>query len=486
MKKNGAICLILGISFILFLNQPWSSIVYADEIVDNSYQVKKAIGGGINLLDATDFSSINIKKKSIFNIDVSEKYHVYDAYDSPQNNESIFYSSFENMSREILKEYTNNADIGATKGIFSAGVQSKLGLSSDQISEFYYQSSFYYKKYYTIKQYAYFDDLLRYDIYKENYLSNVFISQLDEIEKYIGNNTISVLLIDNLFSNFGTHIILDGTFGGVAEASYSLLSSNYQIKDEKNFHSQVDLYVNGKINEDIQIESQMKSVFQQAIVENNTKGTTIIKSNANLYGGDSFVGDIDIQNFGSAIKEWYLTVSSQNATFVGSRSSNGIVPIWNYIKNDKVKTLVKNRYESKSNLLYNQLKPSSVSLYKYIKDDRHFGGGSNKKIDSFDFFDIDRMRSYGFKKVKFYMSLFIWKHVGSTSYEVYLTLSFLGVDVIAKTITEKSSDAKYYSFNSSFVDISNSSKGTLKLVLDAKGTNSTHGSSELMITATFE
>lgn len=485
MKNKIIICLVLVASTLSFFTT--EKIVHAEE--NDAFITFDAVGKGINLYENASLQEDSLYSKSIFNEEVREHYGSSILNDSPQSAYEEVSHSVEEKMKYYYQNFLRETNVSGSYMCFSAKLSNELGISQQKLEEYSLDSIIYTQKYVVKKKSARLYNALDYQIFSERYLSTDYKNALNKIKaNMLTNVKYAETLVDNLFYNYGTHVILNGIFGAYAEANYTLLTKKGKIENDNLFKDKIKAYISGELNKDITISATANEVFSSLMKISDTTKSVEAYQSVNLSGGSEVSFSSDIKKFDSVKQKWLPTINSSNYTMVSTIDSNGLKPIWYYVpdNDEDLKEFILQRYNFNRDEHIKSSMPQTYSVFDYRKDDQHFGGGNNKRTEKY-YYNFNQFKSVFYSYVRFNLRLYIWKHVASGSTNVYLRIKNGDTQIYYKDIKETDSNAHLYDLKSNQLDISNISGDNVEidLIFDAWGTDKSHGYSELYFEAEF-
>lgn len=472
---------IVGIQKNSFIN------VYADS--SNEYHPVDALGCGIdftNNLPSLGLSNLKYTH-SIFSDSVLETRKNISANEYYSD---IYYSyDYRSMSDNITADYLLKNQI-TIPGEMDSLISSKFKINRSLDNSMQTNSFYYYIFNKKIVSLSYFYDADNYNKFIDNYLSSDFLNRLDNIKRVASNPTSLNTAIQNLFSSYGTHTIINGEFGGLLEYSYILNTNEYILNSIDTLKLEIESQL-------IEVkDKELRKIKENSNLSTNLSiGTKVTVNNNKTYMDKKLICLGGKNTISSSLNEellnnWVNSINTDNSELVGS--NGGIVPIWNYIKDSTVRNLVKTYYISViENSNYYYLDGSLV--YNYHKsDDIKFGPSSNKKTVVIKFPKSILFNNWSFSKMSIFYNLYIWKNNYFSSNNVFLFLECQldndsWVTIAKSPFTLSDPKAHVYSFETTIDNINPFNLKTstrnyisLRFIYDANGSGGQpYGASEL-------
>lgn len=370
------------------------------------------IGCGINTIkDSPIIDNIIIRNDildaNFFNLKIKEK----NPYIT--NTCNVLYesgNSINEVNKKISAKYgaAIDASIKVNK-LFNLSASSNFSFGID-VSKKNYAQSYFYHAHAINNRYRYsLPNTSDLDTYS-SHLSDVYIKALNQAIK--NNNYFP------LFDNFGTHIIMGGTFGGLVDAYYKLESNSLDLNIDSNFSAsrKAETSITKKLSAigglSVDVEESLDIMGEYRVSENNTEESFTAKS----YGGKGF-SCTNVNQVPSKIDEWISSVNNEETLI----NFDEIVPLWKLVPNnisnrELVINNMKESFENYSEIYsiysndydFNPKKPT-VSNY-LIRKDQDLSVGANETL--FEPINLAEtgakpsiMKKVGYDKVKITLKL---------------------------------------------------------------------------------
>ncbi len=305
--------------------------------------VKSAVNVNAKSLDTTDmtkFSSFGIGKS--VNV-AKDKYLDYDKIGSSRyifdstwlnewlNKEQSLTSHFVGAEEVVIStdsindfntQFKQQLDISHDESVnitdwFNVGLETSFSSSLSQEEKNYYHKYFYqynnYKKLYnrTLKTSSGATE------YQEN---------LDQTYKGFLNLLFRGAITPQIFfDTFGTHVIIEGAYGGLETITYVILQNQYDLY--KNYDQKIRDKIYGNIIDLANSSTDIGLDLKRDINVN------ISKKLENLYvksvGGEP-LSLTDMSNVKDSVNQWTKSLNDENSTLI-SFSNSGLIPLWNLL-----------------------------------------------------------------------------------------------------------------------------------------------------------
>lgn len=434
------------------------------------------IGKGINLLKSKQIDASSFHYNSVFNESKITNYrHVLSTTATRDNFTSGFnYNEYvSNSSLKINKMYGISASLSEDLARYEANNNSSVsfGMNSSYIgNEYNYTRTTTY-----VNESSYIDYYTN-PTQLSNYVVAKFALQITEL-----NNSFSTAKVEDIFNNFGTHILMKAEFGGNLNLNYKFSSTKYVIGQNSSFSTKINSLF-GVSEKYVKLTEVNENEIFGNLSQFNSKGQNYENFNAEAAGGNPFiVSNLDLN---TTISNWINSVKpSNNALLVNNNLV--LVPIWKFTTNS-VSSQIESYFNSKYKFEVEQSIPDRVDYQNDMTEQFYFGGGSNVKEKMYKVPSPKVMRDLGYNKVNISFAVDVHRKNIACPSECYLSLYYVdGTHTSQRLVlgTFNANKTSYMPFETKTGDISinnleisfgNNISDYFKIRYDAKGTSESH------------
>lgn len=329
-KKFIYLCIAISAFFVTGILFLLNNNVYASE---NYYDSETVIGQTINYLD----ESISLDGFSYNTNEVALKPKIFDftKYDIPIERKNVVSSwkvdsscavgidslkmnlnSFFNYNISTGEQFDN--DILAFKILNKYNVLNNLSYSEMHNSVFFQTYAKFYDSEHTLINFS-----------SSDYSNYLFSGIMEELYKLNSSNP-TEYQIEEFFEKYGTHVIVDASYGAFYEAFLLYKSSSKanasELEIKNTLKSGLELIASGGVANS-NFQSKFGSYFNKNYNASSTFGEFNVRGAGNVP-----ISSSTFSSYQSSLKKWYDSIYSENGNFnnpkyIGVKKT---VPIWNY------------------------------------------------------------------------------------------------------------------------------------------------------------
>ncbi len=332
MKKVLCVLLLL-VSFLLSAKSVFAS-TYNEKIVGG-------LGYSINLIDSDEIKIENIKtSQPVLTETFLNSVNVVKTYVGSGQTYITEGDDIQSVYEMKYANFENELGIEATKGVLSAGLKTKFGISSNQSSDTHSNSYYYSLE----------SEHVTHSYVIENHKSNTkqFADNLSD--EYLNSlSRVNETGDWNWFYNiYGTHLLTGLKLGGKMQFNYSVKS------DYINFTSEIKSALSTEINAKVSgvVDGTSKLDIDFGVYDNRSNSKLVKNINMKVIGGQNF-SSVSFEDFINNYSPWYNSIKESNSKIIGV-FSEGIIPLWDILPQE-----------------YSSLKDSMIAAFDNLCDEKY-------------------------------------------------------------------------------------------------------------------
>ena len=272
--------------------------------------------------------------------------------------DSIYKEAISDFQTSVAASLNSEVSAGGTFDIFSANVSAGLKTSTSIDFSSYGKSGFL-----NCYSYAEYKNYQVVDFGNSADLSSIFTDSFKALINKEGaySSLSNEQIVDYIFNNYGTHLILGVKTGGRLDYYYSFATNNTRVAtDFKN-----EIYANASGGVAGIISASTNNSLSTELSMSLSKGDTENRSSFVIYGGST--DGIAASNIGEKFISWSASINEENARSIGV-SRKGIIYLPTLISyldpnlGNLLDTLIKTKADDAYQKLVNQFKNADTFI----------------------------------------------------------------------------------------------------------------------------